>query len=137
MSRPPSSYSAIGLALVALSLGACNGQGQGESCSTQSNDCQSSLTCVPIPGYQYLGKCCAAGSQCSDTQTGFMLSQDGGDASTDADADADVAANAAADADALEDGRADVDAGLEAGAEPDAASHPATDAGDGDDGDGG
>jgi hypothetical protein len=126
MSRSPSSYPALGLALLALFLVACTGQGQGESCSTQGNDCQSSLTCVPIPGFLYLGKCCAAGSQCSDTQTGFMLSQDGGDANIDADADAD--------ANALEDGRADVDAALEAGAAlgPDAAGHPATDADDGD-----
>jgi hypothetical protein len=108
MSRSPSSYPALGLALLALSLGACNGQGQGESCSTQANDCQSSLTCVPIPGYQDLGKCCAAASQCSDTQTGFMLNQDGGDGSIDADvnadADADADVNADADADALENG---------------------------------
>ena len=134
MSRLPASYSALGLVLLALCLGACNGQGQGESCSTQGNDCQSSLTCVPIPGYLYLGKCCAPGSQCSDTQTGFMLNQDGGDGSIDADADADADAVADAGADALEGGHDDVDAALEAGAAlgPDANGHPPTDADEGD-----
>jgi hypothetical protein len=126
MTRPFSSYSAFGLALLALSLGACNGQGQGESCSTQGNDCQSALTCVPIPGYLDLGKCCASGSQCSDTQTGFMLNQDGGDGSVDADAGAD----------ALENAYDDVDAALEAGAAPgpDTGGRPPPDAGDGGDG---
>ena len=51
------SFATLRFALVAL-LCACARQGQGEPCNTQGNDCQSSLTCVPIPGSTDLGTCC-------------------------------------------------------------------------------
>ncbi len=61
---------------IALLLGGCGRQGQGESCSTQGNDCSSGLTCQPIAGYMYLGKCCPPNSQCGSTQTASILHQD-------------------------------------------------------------
>lgn len=70
------SFATLGLALVAL-LCACARQGQGEPCNTQGNDCQSSLTCVPIPGSTDLGTCCKPNTQCSNAQSGFPLDQDG------------------------------------------------------------
>jgi hypothetical protein len=68
------SFATLGLALVAL-LCACARQGQGEPCNTQGNDCQSSLTCVPIPGSTDLGTCCMPNTQCSNAQSGFPLHQ--------------------------------------------------------------
>lgn len=77
------SFLTVGLALAAL-LGACARQGQGEPCDTQGNDCQSPLTCLPIPGSTNLGTCCMANSRCGSSQNGFMLIQNGTNATTDA-----------------------------------------------------
>ena len=67
---------------IALLLGGCGRQGQGESCNTQGNDCSSGLTCQPIAGYLDLGKCCLPNSQCGGAQTVSIVHQDG-DASAD------------------------------------------------------
>jgi len=83
----PLSFPTLGLALFTV-LCACNGQGQGDSCSTLASDCQSPLTCVPIAGYQSLGKCCMPNSQCANTQVGSIVNQDGGFESFDAADDA-------------------------------------------------
>ena|SRR5271166_5465568 len=85
MRPPPTRYLALGFTLVAL-LGGCDRQGEGEACSTQGDDCQSPLTCVPIlAGYTVsVGKCCMPNTQCGSAPSGFMLNQDSGDEGSDA-----------------------------------------------------
>jgi hypothetical protein len=91
------SFATLGLALVAL-LCACARQGQGEPCNTQGNDCQSSLTCVPIPGSTDLGTCCKPNTQCSNAQSGFPLDQDGNTGGPDAATESSDATNESSDA---------------------------------------
>jgi hypothetical protein len=71
-SIPLLSFSLVFLAL----LVACGRHGEGDSCSVAS-DCEPSLSCVVIPGYTPVGKCCPPNSQCGNSQIGFMLNQDG------------------------------------------------------------
>jgi hypothetical protein len=103
------SFATLGLALAAL-LGACTLEGQGAPCSTQGNDCESPLTCLPIPGSTNLGTCCMPNSQCDNAQNGFMLTQDGEVGTPDAAADSPEDA-VGADARPAMDASADVDGG--------------------------
>ncbi len=110
----PASFATLGLALAAL-LCACTRQGQGDPCSTQGNDCQSPLTCLPIPGSTDLGKCCMPNSQCGNTQSGFPLTQDANDGTPDAATDSPEDAVGSPEDAGGDDARPAMDAGADVG----------------------